>query len=284
MDERDGADVQAAGRLVGQDQAGLRLQGPAEQELLDVAAGEQADPLRPGPRSARRRPDQLRGHGPRPARAAPGPSAAARGAVALQRPGSGRSTGPPPPPSPRRSSGIRPTPARTPHADPARPGLRRGVEPRRLSADASRPERPASARWPLPETPAMPTISLRVDVSEIGAGSTAGTPPTSTWRSSSTGAPGAAASRRGRLIGAADHRLGDRRRAGARTAPRPPCAPARSTATRRHSAHHLVELVADEHDGEPPAASRSRSRTGPRASCGVSTAVGSSRIRTRASR
>src|SRR3954470_22185689 len=63
MDERDGADVQAAGRLVGQQQAGLGLQGPAQQELLDVAAGEQADPL-PGTLAAHVvSPDQLAGMG-----------------------------------------------------------------------------------------------------------------------------------------------------------------------------------------------------------------------------
>ena len=45
MDERHRTDVEPAGRLIGQDQARVELQHAAEQQLLDVAAGEQPDPL-----------------------------------------------------------------------------------------------------------------------------------------------------------------------------------------------------------------------------------------------
>ena len=45
VDERHGTDVEPAGRLVGEDQARRQLEHAAEQQLLHVAAGEQADPL-----------------------------------------------------------------------------------------------------------------------------------------------------------------------------------------------------------------------------------------------
>ncbi len=77
MDERHRTDVEAAGRLIGQDQARVELEHAAEEQLLDVAAGEQADRAGPGPRSARRR-SLIR------ARACCGQPAAAQEAQALE--------------------------------------------------------------------------------------------------------------------------------------------------------------------------------------------------------
>ena len=146
--------------------------------------------------------------------------------------------------------------------------------------------RPASAAWPLPETPASPVISPLCSVSVTRS---SGVP----WRGA-----------RGRDVfedRAAPGRYDRRPRAAARPPGRPSVRRVRWRSSRRSGVrrpacpaqhqhavadrHHLVELVRDEDDRQPlPRPAASACANSASVSGGVSTAVGSSRMRIRASR
>ena len=206
---------------------------------------------------------------------------------------------------PRRSSVIRPSPARM------RPTGSAAVTStpstwmrarRRLRVVAHSTS--TSSVWPLPLTPATPTISPAGDA-DASTSSRRRTPSTSrvTSRTSSTGAASAPAHRRRRCFGRS---ISAPRRAGAspprrrrRRAPTissaswpvssPPTGcvatirPRRSTVTR--SAMATTSRSLWEMNTTPMPSARSRRTVPNRAStsCGVSTAVGSSRISTRQS-
>ena len=282
--EGDRTHVEPPGRLVGQQQPRRQLQHAAEQQLLDVPARQQADAL------ARALAAYVVGGDSSPAcsarrRGAGSPALEGRPAIGLERQilgdrhvadhavaqpilrdaadaGGGRGRAPPGGQAP-------PSSCRLP-----------------ATGEASPASTAASARWPLPETPAMPTISCalhgQLDAGHARpAGPATATPLQLEHRPAGhAGRPGAAASPPGR-----PSPRRSRAGAGAATSSSATLRPARSTTTRPAQAHHLVELVADEEDRRARrAASRCSVANRPSASCGVSTAVGSSRISTRTSR
>ena len=146
----------------------------------------------------------------------------------------------------------------------------------------------ASSLWPLPATPAMPTISPARTVKEtLATRSTPRSSMTDRLSTSSSGAPGSRVPTSRRAAARAG-------RPSARPVPAARCAavsrvatisPRRMTETRSVDRHDLAQLVGDEDDGlalrpSAPAAVR----TDASASGGVSTAVGSSRMRMSAPR
>jgi hypothetical protein len=259
-------------------------QGAAQDQLLHVAARQARVRRCPARRRARRSARQ----------AAHGRARAARCMPAARRRPALRSARAP------RSPTAAGRPPRPPHgglrgcAPRRRDQLRAARRQRRPASDVHLPassaraaQQSASATWPLPDTPATATIS-----------------PARSARST----PAQPAARRaGRALCAAQfaHPPRPRPRAGrhARGATRhgPPSTAASCACWRRRRqlatslpaaqhgdavrhAQHLVQLVADEDDGQAlrhhlPSVANSASL-----SCGVSTAVGSSRIRMRAPR
>ena len=282
MDERDGADVEAAGRLVGQQQAGPGSRaGPAG--AFGCCRRRAGRPVARDPRSGRRKRGSARGHGPRPARAGPGPRAAACGCGSSRAPGSARSTGPPPPrrPAGPREFARRPREGRRVDLRPARAG--RGSGPRRLSAGSSRPGDPPARAARCPRRPRCRRSHAhgRRDRRRPSRGRH---PRRRRLAQLEHRCPRLLRVASRQADRAADHGLGDRRRAGPLHGELGHLAPG---AKHRHppaQPHHLVELVADEDDDQPRPTSPSKVWNSRSASCGVSTAVGSSRTSTRASR
>ena len=212
----------------------------ADDVLLQVAAGEAARRRRPGRRPSRR----TRGSS-RPRRRARRPRARSRARPCASRCAvssalsasdiSGTA------PRPSRSSGTNAKPSARRCAASRRPaGRRRGSSPCPASASVRSPDSAAiSSFWPLPDTPAMPTISPArtvrlMSASDVPNGSSAGS-----VRSRTTSALRArlrVAMLRMRQV-AADHHPRERRRAtrgAGRTSP--VTLPARSTVALWHSA------------------------------------------------
>ena len=265
---------------------GVELEHAAQQQLLDVAAREQADPLaRPlaahvvGPRSGH-------GHAGPAGRGAGSPAAGRPGGGRSRAPGSGRSAarrprprpgGPPgfgrrrprpPRPAPPAGQGRPPGAPRLPRGG-ARPGEQAGQRPLAVARDAGDADDLVRVDGEA-RRPRRPSRRGRARRHRAAPG---------------PGPPGFCASRRGRLTGrptmASAMAAGLVPRTGNSATLRPP----RSTATRRHrritsSSLWLMNRIA--RPRSRPARSSVANR--PSASCGVSTAVGSSRIRTRTSR
>ncbi len=154
------------------------------------------------------------------------------------------------------------------------------------------PSRRASSRWPLPSTPAMPTISPRATSSVTP--STATSPRTPAARAASTRAttsPAAPAMPRSRARG--PDRSGASSPTMARTSsgtersatgPERTVRPSLSTVTRSATPSTSSSLCATRTTARPSDASSRRSAKRPPVSAGVRTAVGSSSTRIRGSR
>ena len=182
-------------------------------------------------------------------------------------------------PTPWRSSGTRAMPearaARGDQAPAARPSI--ASVP---ASGASVPESTsASAAWPLPETPAMPVISPPRSVRSMGP-----RPPTVTPFISTSAGPGCAGPMSGRAISAPTISSASAWRSVSAVARSPTSRPARSTRTRSLTAMTSPSLWEMKMIASPRATSRRRVAKSASDSCGVSTAVGSSRMSTRASR
>src|SRR5919106_4894074 len=188
-----------------------------------------------------------------------------------------------------RSSGIRPTPAATmrPGSAPASSAPPTATDPAagcRIPVSTS-----TSSVWPLPETPAMPTISP---------------PRTSSETSLSAGTPGEPSTRRARMerIGRVPSGSGEGSvprctpavgrptiiRASVRSSVAastvPTCVPCRRTLIRSLIARTSASLWLMNTTASPSATRDRRVANSASTWCGTSTAVGSSRIRTRHSR
>ena len=185
-----------------------------------------------------------------------------------------------------RSSGMRATPrARAARGDQPGPTGRLAEDGRSPAVGARVPAmRSASAAWPLPETPARPVMRPPRE----GRGRRrAGPGRRRSRRRGARGAPGPRA-RRGISGGGdlgADHQAGELVAVGvARSRRSPTRRPWRRTRTRSETAITSRSLWLMKTMERPSATARRRVRKSASVSCGVSTAVGSSRIRMRASR
>ena len=262
------ADVEAARRLVGEDEARLRGRGRGRGSASGCCRRREAAPAHPAPGSGRR----SRGSPPRRAAriAREAEEAAAlerRLAQLLERDVLGD----------RHRADDAVMVAVLGDAGDAGAGEasrvvacdRLAEEPHRRRCRAARARRraPASAAWPLPETPAMPTISPSRDAQASPPRASCARRRRRRPRRRARGGPRPAARGVRRLAGTSRPTISSaiRRRSASAVAISPTLRPPRSTAMRSRDRQHLAELVRDEDDGEAARGERrGASRTGRR--------------------